>query len=147
MKCLKFQRQISALIDGQLPDTLKHGLERHLRECESCSNVHLRMISANSRLRSSAGYPTDATIAEKVKARIASRRNRRSGYQALPIWGRLPVFATLIMLALGLGNFAGTSLFEILSTRQPDSLVELLVQDNGQYFGDLVMEIGHEDNF
>jgi anti-sigma factor RsiW len=144
MKCLDFQKQISALIDGELPETFRAGLERHLHECSICSNEYHRMLSSNSQLRSLAAHSIDPMIADKVKARIADAKNR--DYRPFPLWGRIPAFATVIILAIGLGNFAGTSLFEILNAGQGENLVELLVQDNAQSFGDLVMEIGPEEN-
>jgi anti-sigma factor RsiW len=146
MKCLDCQKQISALIDGELPETFKTGLEHHLQECSSCSNYYQRMVSANSQVRALAAYSVDPFIAEKVKERIGAARNRSRDYRPFPLWGRIPAFATLIILAIGLGNFAGTSLFEILNAGQAENLVELLVQDNVQSFGDLVMEIGPEEN-
>lgn len=144
MKCLDFQKQISALMDGELPEAFKARLEQHLRGCPICSLERQRMLSSNRQLRSLAGHFIDPRIADKVKDRIATKRN--AGYRRFPLWGRIPAFATMVILAIGLGNFAGASLFQILNAGQGENLVELLVQDNFQSFGDLMMEVGPEEN-
>jgi predicted anti-sigma-YlaC factor YlaD len=143
MDCLDFQKQVSLLIDGVLSGTDKKTLDRHLENCPECSNVYQLMATLNEQVRSLKAPATKTALAQKIKTRIASRKNLRSSDPGfLPHWARAPLFATIILLALGLGNFAGRSLFEVFIMYQPENVVDLLVQENRQSFGEVVMNIG-----
>ena len=58
----------------------------------------------------------------------------------------MPLFAIILLLAIGLGNLAGRSMTEILAGDQSEAKLDYLLADAGQSFSDIVLDIAGEEN-
>jgi anti-sigma factor RsiW len=146
MNCSQFQQDLSALLDGELDGPKKEALEGHLLGCPECSMALAQMRTVMDQVRY-LSWQTMAGefLANKVKQRIAEKTSRGTMGQGLRVWGRVPVFAALILIALGMGNFAGRSVSEVLFPATPESLNETMLLDNGESFGDIFLELTQSD--
>ena len=144
MSCLTYQKMISQLIDGELSAPSSEQLQIHLEGCSECRDLYKRMLSVNSYVKAVELSLPSSALAERVKERIAVVRTRREDTRRLPAWGRVPALALIVLVALGLGNLAGRSLGEILTSGRPEKGIELLVTDNGQAFSDVILDISAE---
>jgi hypothetical protein len=61
-------------------------------------------------------------------------------------WRPVPLFALIVLLAIGVGNLAGRSMTEILVGDQSEAKLEYLLTDAGQSFSDIVLDIAVEEN-
>jgi len=147
MNCSQFQRDLSALLDGELPGCNKETLEFHLRECPACSRDWERMRSVTEQVRHLGfrSMPDDA-LAEKVKQRIAEKASPGTMVQGLRVWGRVPLFAALVLIALGMGEFAGRSVIEAVFPTTHGSYYEGALLENGTSFGDIFLELTQSDH-
>jgi predicted anti-sigma-YlaC factor YlaD len=146
MDCSDYQKHMSTLIDGELGQHSLKALETHLAACSGCRNAYERMAVLNRALKDVDLYRPPSMLASRVKARLveenALRRERR-----FPLaWAQVPVFAMIVLLAIGLGNLAGRSMTEILVGDQSEAKLEYLLTDAGQSFSDIVLDIAVEEN-
>ena len=147
MDCNDYQKYMSLLIDGELGQHSLQDLETHIAACSGCRNAYERMAVLNRALKDVDLYRPPSMLASRVKARLvdenAPRRERR-----FPLaWAQVPVFAMIVLLAIGLGNLAGRSMTEILVGDQSEAKLEYLLTDAGQSFSDIVLDIAVEENF
>lgn len=145
MKCQEFQKMISPLVDGELSEASARALRTHLDSCADCRHLHERVIALDGDLRSVMVVLPSSALAEKVKENIASRRRLREASDFLPAWGRVPIMAMLVLIALGLGNLAGTSLTDLITPREPEATSEFSINDNGHSFADLILDLSREE--
>jgi len=136
---------ISPLVDGELSEASAMALRAHLASCADCRLVHERVEALNGDLRSVVATLPTSHLAEKVKESIAARRVRSEASDFLPTWGRVPIMAMLVLIALGLGNLAGTSLTDLIAPREPEVTSEFSINDNGHSFADLILDLGREE--
>jgi len=146
MDCSDYQKHVSTLIDGELGQHSLQALETHLAACSGCRTAYERMAVLNRALKDVDLYRPPSMLASRVKARLveenAPRRERR-----FPLaWAQVPVFAMIVLLAIGLGNLAGRSMTEILVGDQSEAKLEYLLTDAGQSFSDIVFNIAVEEN-
>ena len=85
-------------------------------------------------------------LASRVKARLAEENAPRRIRRFPLAWAQVPVFAMIVLLAIGLGNLAGRSMTEILVGDQSEAKLEYLLTDAGQSFSDIVLNIAVEEN-
>ena len=81
-----------------------------------------------------------------MKARLAEQNAPRRERRFPLAWVQVPVFAMIVLLAIGLGNLAGRSMTEILVGDQSEVKLEYLFTDAGQSFSDIVLDIAVEEN-
>lgn len=143
MSCQKYQKELSALLDGELRGSDKERLEAHLKSCEQCARMRRRMSIATDRVKHAGAYAVDEkALTTRIKARIASHAASPSaGERSVVVWRRVPVFALLALIAIGMGNFAGRSLVDVLFPTADDPLVEAQILENGSSFGDVFMDL------
>ncbi len=147
MNCSQFQKDLSALLDGELDGRKKEALQGHLLECPECSMAFSRMRSITDEIRYlSLQTMAGEFLADKVKHRIAEKASRGTMGQGLRVWGRVPLFAALVLIALGMGNFAGRSVSEVLFPETHESLNETMLLDNGESFGDIFLDLTQSDS-
>jgi anti-sigma factor RsiW len=142
MSCQKYQKDLSALLDRELRGRDKERLEAHLTSCEECARMWRQMSLANERVRNVGAYAVDErALTNRIKARLASRAGARRGEQSLVAWRQVPVFALLVLIALGMGNFAGRSLVDVLFPTADEPITEAQLLENGSSFGDVFMDL------
>jgi len=144
--CPEYQKQISLLVDGELDEARAQTLREHLAMCPDCRRICERMQALDDHVRSYRSLMPHPGRAERIKERVAEERTRADKKSGLPAWSRLPLAATIVLLAIGLGNFAGRSITEILRLESSGDIMELAAPDTSQSFSDFVIEIGLEGN-
>lgn len=141
MNCSQFQRDLSALLDGEQPGCNKEILEAHLRECPACSREWERMRSVTEQVRHLGLHAMpDGSLAETVKQRIAEKASPTIS-QGLRVWSRVPLFAALVLIALGMGDLAGRSVIEAVFPAAQEPYHEGVFLENGESFGDIFLEL------
>jgi predicted anti-sigma-YlaC factor YlaD len=146
MDCSDYQKHVSTLIDGELGQHSLQALETHLAACSGCRNAYERMASLNRALKDGDLYRPPSMLASRVKARLAEENAPRRKRRFPLAWAQVPVFAMIVLLAIGLGNLAGRSMTEILLGDQSEAKLEYLITDAGQSFSDIVFNIAVEEN-
>ncbi len=96
--------QLSAYLDGQLGETERQELERHLGQCPDCRTILEKLsqtdqsVQRAEKVTAPAGYFD--TFGSGVANRIAARKLRTAKAPWLVRWGWLPAAATVAGLAL-----------------------------------------------
>jgi hypothetical protein len=80
-------------------------------------------------------------LAAKVKDRIAKERSRAVPRTGIPLWLRVPLFALIVLTAVGLGNLAGRSVEGLLSAESRVQTVETLVVNRTPSFANTLYEM------
>lgn len=146
MDCRDYQIHMSMLIDGELGQHSLQALEAHLAACSGCRNVYERMAVLNRALKDVDLFRPPSMLASRVKARFAEESGPPRGRLFPSAWRQVPVFALIVLLAIGVGNLAGRSMTEILLGDQSEAKLEYLLTDAGQSFSDIVLDIAVEEN-
>lgn len=146
MSCITYQRMISQLVDGELHDSATEEVRSHMNRCDDCRTFYERLLSLNEDFRVVGSVLPNTALAERVKDRIASLEADRTPRQWIPSWVQLPLVAAVLLCALGIGNYAGRSLTELLVSDTQQRGIELLVMENGQSFADVILDIGQEES-
>lgn len=146
MDCREYQRQISQLVDDELDEARARALREHLIRCPDCRGEFERTRDLNERVRSFRFLAPSAELVQRVKERVAEARNLADEKSGLPGWTRVPLAATIVLLAIGLGNLAGRSMTEILQSEPSRDTLEWVAPESSQSFADLVIDIGPEEN-
>ena len=67
--CLVFEQQISALLDGELPEAERQALEAHLETCPDCMETY-RMFSGLSAAMQDLSYEPPFDLKDRVLQQI-----------------------------------------------------------------------------
>ncbi len=147
MDCSEYQKHISMLIDGELGDHSSEALARHLAACRECSNAYARMTELNETLAAVGLHWQPAMLTARVRARLAEESGQPKARLFSLAWSRVPVYAMILLLAIGLGDLAGRSMTEILvGAPSSEANLQYLLTDAGQSFSDIVLDIAAEEN-
>jgi len=146
MNCRTFQREISSFVDAELAPAAADALREHLAQCPECRSRYERVAALNSALRAMPMVQPQPDLAGEVKARIARAAARRDERSAVPNWIGASLAAMIILLAIGLGNLAGRSIFSIVSTQGTDSYLEMVASDTDRSLADVVLDVSSEEN-
>lgn len=142
MSCQKYQKDLSELLDGQLTGMEKRRLEEHLKSCQECAQMLHQLTVVTERVKDLRAYMVDEKrLAAKIKAHIASRALARTEERPLGVWRRVPVFALLVLIAIGMGNFAGRSIVEVLLPTGQEFVTEASLIENGASLGDVFIDL------
>jgi anti-sigma factor RsiW len=95
MKCYEAQEQMSAWLDGELPEAAGAALAAHLERCEACRRELLQLRALDAALDNLAA-PVPTGLAEKV----AARRRRPPRRQ----WWQSAALAACLVLGIALGG-------------------------------------------
>lgn len=144
MSCITYQRMISRLLDGELPEAAAEELRIHLVGCSLCQAFFQQVSALDQGMKAIESALPPSALAGRVKARIAEHRPDMAGRHVFPAWARVPVMAVLVLCALGVGNLAGKSLSTMFVTDRQEGTLDLLETDGGQSFTDALLEIGGE---
>jgi len=105
--CRAVRQQISAYIDGELPEARAVEVRAHLSRCDECSKYHddlialSRLLDAPATVRADEGFTT--SVLDRVHERgdeSALDRLRRAVWRPMPGWA----VAAAVALAIGLGS-------------------------------------------
>jgi anti-sigma factor RsiW len=140
MNCEDFKERLSALLDGELASS--DALSAHEASCPDCRTFHEHLILLNSTLESLPRPNPSLDLAERVKDRLTRGDSR----QRELVWRKLPVFAMVVLLAIGLGNLAGRSISELYMQNPHASSLDLIAPDQGNSLSDVLVEFGSEEN-
>ena len=146
MDCRDYQQRISALLDGELSGRFAEEVTRHMDACPECRRAYDRMSHINEMMRTQADLIVQSALAERVKARVADERIRREERAFLPAWGRVSLMAMIILLAVGLGNLAGRSMNQMLTTDHSQEFLELVAPSQSQSFSDALINLAAKEN-
>jgi anti-sigma factor RsiW len=144
MDCGEYLRQISKHIDGELSEEDRKRVETHMSECSECSAFFQRMTSVNNAISSAPLAYNRRALIQKVKDRLDQRT--APDKQRLSLWEALPIYALLLILALGLGNLAGSSLYRVIPDHQANAALELLAPEHENSLAEAILDIGGDLN-
>ncbi len=147
MNCRERERQISKLLDGELLPSASEELARHIADCVTCSRVYESMLRLNSDLKEIqqiASVP--ANLKTRVQERVRAVRNRERSDATAILWRRAPIIATIIILAIGVGNLAGRSVSNLLFSEKRNSVIQTVLLDTGESLGDLLLDVAPDGN-
>lgn len=144
MECKKYHRDISALVDGELTPDASAALMKHLSECTECDAAFRAMTELNNQLKAMSPR-MDPALGLRVQRRIANVSGEADRMPLMPVWGRVPLMALVVLLAVGLGNLAGTSISDILAGERHETVLELVAQDSPRSLADVVMDLTPEE--
>lgn len=145
MDCSEYQKHISMLIDGELGEHSSEALKGHLAACSACSNTYERMAELHKILNAAELSWSPPMLAARVKGRLAEK-SAPPGRLFASAWRQVPLFAVIVLLAIGLGSLAGHSMSEILLGDTSEAKLQYLISDAGQSFSDIVLDIAVEEN-
>jgi anti-sigma factor RsiW len=145
MECGKYKEQISLMIDGELGVSASAALKAHMAGCPDCRRFHERLNALGITLSSTLSVDPSSALAERVKERLARRRNHRLERDPV-LWRRVPVMAMIVLLALGLGNLAGRSISDLFTSGQNHNSLELIAPDSESSLSDALIELSAEEN-
>jgi len=105
--CLNFEQQISAMIDGELPEAERQALEAHLETCPDCMEVY-RMFSGVSAAMHDISFEPPADLKERVLQQIEDEKvtSIEDGRKRLN-WKRYAAMAAAFVVVVGVALFAG----------------------------------------
>ncbi|MBM3300784.1 MAG: zf-HC2 domain-containing protein [Deltaproteobacteria bacterium] len=145
MSCRDYERMISLLLDGRLAEASIEELRLHLGRCAECQVLYRRLRSLNEQVEGLERPVPAAELAEKIRQRIASSQADQEHERWVIGWKPVPLLATVVVMALVIGNLAGDSLSPIIIKDRHAQQVELLVTENGQSFSDAILEISNTE--
>ncbi len=142
MSCKRYHKKLSALLDGQLNGLEKDRLEEHLKSCVECAETLRQYAITTERVKQMGLHMLDErALATRIKDRIAARHGASRDERGLSAWRRVPVFALLILIAVGVGNVAGRSIVEAFFPVSEESFGEALLVQNGASLTDAFMDL------
>ncbi len=145
MKCKEFQKQISKLIDKELPGNYRDALFDHLQSCSECSRFYERAERIEMTLNAALRVAPDTALAQSVKDRIAQKRKGIVPEHSPVFWKRVPVYALVALLAVGVGNIAGKTLTQAFLDQSPETTLELLIPNGIEYVSDIFGDMNQGD--
>ncbi len=142
----KISKKISTLIDNEISALDAASLDHHLRQCQNCREFFDRVTLVNEELRAIHIPEPHPGLAEQIKSQIfGKKKSFRDGW-GLPVWGRIPLFAVILLLAIGLGNIAGKSMLDIIAERHADNGLELMAPEIDNGFAEAILNMGNREN-
>lgn len=145
MRCENYQKQISRLVDKELDHDSSDLLLNHLQNCPECADFYARLGQVNHVLNSTRLVKPNPELAQRVKESIFQKRSGMVPNEMPVFWKRVPVYALVALLAVGIGNIAGKTLTQTLLDQNAESTLELIVPNGTEYFSDILSEMGQGD--
>jgi anti-sigma factor RsiW len=106
-RCRAVRKQISAYVDGELPEARAVEVRAHLSRCDECAEYHDDLLALSGLLDLPATVQADEAFTADVLARVHAReggstltRLRRAVWRPMPGWAA----AAAVALAIGLGS-------------------------------------------
>lgn len=107
MNCHQIQEQLSQYLDNRLDDEKRSEIEEHLAACPRCL-PEAKLLSDG--IKGVAGLPEiapPAGFSQRVMTRIRNEKEKPTFWSRLfqPLWVKIPLHATGVLLAVGLGVY------------------------------------------
>lgn len=142
MKCEDFQIQISKLLDDEFHGKSSGELFGHLRSCPECSMFYERTKQIDKDLKAVSLALPDSALAKRIQEKIKQKTGRTQKTQSVPVfWRRIPVYALVALLAVGVGNVAGKTLTQALLNQNSETTLDLMIPDGNVYISDIFSDI------
>ena len=149
--CLNFEQQISAMIDGELPEAERQALEAHLKTCPDCMEVY-RMFSGVSAAMHDISFEPPADLKERVLQQIEDEKvtSIEDGRKRLN-WKRYAAMAAAFVVVVGVALFAGRDNIQhgtpagIVFTNPPQATAVVRAVPEQEGAGDAIMAPLPED--
>ena len=125
MSCIKFHEMISKLVDGELSEPAVAQLRSHMSQCEECRSFYEHIGRLDDNLQAMESTLPSTALAIRVKDRIADLRRGNGNSRWFPSWIQVPLVAVLVLCALGVGNLAGKSLSQMITSDRYQTGIEL----------------------
>ena len=145
MKCEEIQKHLSVIIDGESLLESSEKLLGHLQTCDTCSAFYEKAQQMNRIMNSAQMVLPNSALANIVKERIARKREGASARNPVSFWKSAPVYAMVILLALGVGNMAGNSLTQAIMNSGEENSLELIIPNGTEYISDIFTEMAQGD--
>ena len=149
--CLNFEQQISAMMDGELPEAERQALEAHLETCPDCMEVY-RMFSGVSAAMHDISFEPPADLKERVLQQIEDEKvtSIEDGRKRLN-WKRYAAMAAAFVVVVGVALFAGRDNIQhgtpagIVFTNPPQATAVVRAVPEAEGAGDAIMAPLPED--
>lgn len=149
--CLNFEQQISAMIDGELPEAERQALEAHLKTCPDCMEVY-RMFSGVSAAMHDIAFEPPADLKDRVLQQIEDEKitpieDGRKRWN----WKRYAAMAAAFAVVVGVALFAGKDSIQhgtpagIVFTNPPQATAVVRAIPEPEGAGDAIMAPLPED--
>lgn len=145
MKCEEIQKHLSVIVDGESPLESSEKLLSHLQNCDACSAFYEKSQQMNRIMNSAQIVLPNSALASIVKERIARKREGSGAWSPVSFWKSAPVYAMVILLALGVGNLAGNSLTQAIMNSGEENSLELIIPNGTEYISDIFTEMAQGD--
>ncbi|MEW6350429.1 MAG: zf-HC2 domain-containing protein [Thermodesulfobacteriota bacterium] len=145
MKCREYQLHISRLVDGELDAADADTVRNHMAECARCREFFARLRSVGVELFALRDAMRVPDMNSVVLARLARHRRSELRSPIIPAWAQVPLMAALVLMAVGLGHVAGTSMTGFLAPNQAQESADVLLVDSAPSFADVAMQIAYEE--
>lgn len=145
MDCSKWQEQLSKRLDGEATNSEVSDVMEHIAGCEGCKRTFERMGVLNDSLRSLSAPLPRTDLARAAKAVLFGKRTSSVNSSSFAVWRKVPVLIVILLLAVGLGNFAGRSMADLLQERGADTGTSFLEQHADTSLADVVLEINSQE--
>ncbi len=105
MSCQEMREKISMRLDGELTESEKKELEKHLKECPACREYEKSLIEISTEMKLWKEVEVPPSLKERIFTRILKKEKRRAkvlgisiGYYRIPAplaWAAVLLFAFL----------------------------------------------------
>ncbi len=145
MKCEEIQKQLSVMLDRESSPESSEKLLGHLQTCQTCSAFYEKAQQVNRVMSSAQMVLPNSALANIVKERIAQKRGTASVQKVVSFWKSAPVYAMVVLLAVGVGNMAGNSLTQAIMNSGEENSLELIIPNGTEYISDIFTEMAQGD--
>ncbi len=116
---------VSAYLDGELSQQETYIFQRHLKECQECSQVHREFQRLGISLKERRVEDLPLGFFERLEARIELEREAAAPWQRLELTARrlVPAFVFLLLVAGLISFFPGS-----FSRTGPEALAEVFAE-------------------
>jgi anti-sigma factor RsiW len=146
MRCADVEKQISRLVDGELPESLAAQVAAHLDLCEACLAFQEQVVSLNARLMAFPVSPVSADLAARVRESITHQRGYELRPFLIPAWCRVPLMAALVLVALGIGGISGRSIGELVMQPRSEISMEDVIPGQTGSFAQVAFDLFGQDS-
>jgi anti-sigma factor RsiW len=145
MECKHASNLISRLIDGEIDETSARDVRVHIESCSGCAREYRSLMGLHEYLSVLPHVEPHPSLALRVKEALAGRGRADAPPASSALWWRVPVWAFLVLLAVGIGNQAGRNLTSaVFPQLAHEPLMEQVLLENTPAFSDVMMELGTE---
>jgi len=147
--CERYEQQISALLDGELPEKERSELKAHLQACASCAATYRMFSNLSAVMQDMEAEPpadlTDRILAQIEKEKIVpieSARPKKRSWKTFAAMAACLAVIVGVVAFVGPGRIASNVPAKITPTHQvtvPDRTIPETAGDDGAVLGDTMI--------